>query len=235
MPNTPVSIAIDGPAGAGKSSVARRLAAELGFVYIDTGAMYRAVTLACLRRGVVHEPLDPAAVEAVLEELELTLGSRGEVWLNGEEVSAAVRNEAVTSKVSAVAALACVRRKMVELQRRIERGLRGGLRGVVMDGRDIGSHVLPHAEHRFYLDASLPERARRRRAQCSDDAELADLPLEAWIERIERRDRRDSQRALAPLKIADGAVVVDTTSMEELAVVRALLDAVRGRSETSAP
>jgi len=217
-------IAIDGPAGAGKSSVARRLAEELGYAYVDTGAMYRAVTLSCRRRGVVLEPLDEDAVTACVRQIELAVGRDGVVILQGEPVSEELRDREITRRVSAVSALASVRRAMVDLQRRTVREIvqQGG--GVVMDGRDIGSHVFPRARNRFYLDASLDERASRRRAQARNGTEFT---LDEWKQRIAERDRQDSERALSPLQVAEGAQVLHTDSLDEGEVIAELLRRIR--------
>jgi cytidylate kinase len=184
-------VAIDGPAGAGKSTVARAVADALGFTYLDTGAMYRCVALASLRRGV-----DPATLAA---ELDISLGDR--VLLDGEDVSDAIRTPAVSERASEVAAEPAVRRAMVAQQRRL---LRHG--DWVAEGRDIGTVVAPDAEVKVFLTADSAERARRRAAELGldPDAVLVEQAL---------RDARDSTRADSPLRPAEGAVELDTTGL----------------------
>jgi CMP/dCMP kinase len=216
---TPQIITIDGPAGAGKSTTARRVAEALGYVYIDTGAMYRAVTLAALRSGI--DLTDDAATALVRTlDVELQHGPDGQhTILNGEDVSVLIRSAAVTNAVSAVSALPGVRRSMVELQRRI--GMGGG---VVMDGRDIGSVVFPHADIKIYLVADVDERVRRRLAEVRSRGDEAH---EATIRhQIVERDRLDSSRADSPLVRPEGAIDVDTTSLTIDAQVQRILDIV---------
>lgn len=212
-------ITIDGPAGAGKSTTARRVAEALGFVYIDTGAMYRAVTLAVLRQGI--DMTDDAATQLVQTlDVELEHGPDGQhTFLNGEDVSLLIRSAAVTNAVSAVSALPGVRRAMVEIQRRI--GRRGG---VVMDGRDIGSVVFPDADVKIYLVADVDERVRRRLAEVQSRGEQ--VSEEAIRHQIVERDRLDSSRADSPLIRPHGAIDVDTTSLTIDGQVQRILDIV---------
>ncbi len=204
-------IAIDGPAGAGKSTIARALAASLGLGYLDTGAMYRAVTWAALRRGVAG---DEAAVAALAREVELEVGER--VLVDGVDVTAEIRTPEITAAVSAVAANSAVRAELVRRQRAWARARGGG----VLEGRDIGSVVFPDAEAKLYLTASPEVRAERRVAEAGGDvAEVAAA--------IARRDQADRNRADGPLREADGALVVDTSGMTIAQVVdhvRALLE-----------
>lgn len=202
-------IAIDGPAGAGKSSVAREVARALGAVYVDTGAMYRAVGLAALEAGI--EPGDSDAVAALVEDLRLDV-SETSIELDGVDVTRRIRSRDVTAAAAVVARHQVVRDALVRLQREL-----AASRLVVMEGRDIGTEVFPHADVKIYLTASLEERARRRIAQL-------DLPSDHETERrirsdIEQRDLSDSTRSASPLKKADDAVVVDTTHMEANEVV----------------
>ncbi|HSB87360.1 MAG TPA: (d)CMP kinase [Ilumatobacteraceae bacterium] len=192
-------IAIDGPAGAGKSTVARALAARLGLGYLDTGAMYRAVTWAAMRRGI--DVTDVDRVAALAEDLPLEVGDRG-VLVDGFDATTEIRSPEVTAAVSAVAANSRVRTELVKRQRRwaTERG------GGVLEGRDIGSVVFPNAELKLHLTASPRVRAERRGAEIGADVDRIEAE-------ILRRDHYDSSRVDSPLVQADGSVVVDTTGL----------------------
>ena len=206
-------IAIDGPAGAGKSTVARALAARLGLEYLDTGAMYRAVTLTATRRGIDTADLDRVATLA--EEISLEVGEDG-VVVDGSDVTAEIRSRDVTTAVSAVAANSAVRAEMVRRQRRWANERGGG----VLEGRDIGSVVFPDAELKLYLTASPRVRAERRVAEAGGDVD----EIEAAIE---RRDHHDSSRSDSPLVEAAGSIVLDTTGLsidEVLARIDLLLE-----------
>jgi cytidylate kinase len=221
----PSILTIDGPAGVGKSSVARRVAERLGFFHLDTGATYRAVTLAALRAGVGAETVDEAGLAPVLDATvagrRLQVGDGGRVWLDGAEVTELVRGAEVTALVSQVSALPAVRWALVKLQREIGEEKARTSRGVVVEGRDAGSYIFPQARWRFYLDASLRERARRRLAQEAGSSRAAEdrRALTAAMEGLAERDRIDRGRPLAPLRVPDGATVLDTTrlSLEEVA------------------
>ncbi len=211
-------IAIDGPAGAGKSTVARRLAARLGYRFLDTGALYRTVTLAALRAGL--DPDDEERVAALAESVSVVLepGDDGvRALLDGEDVSSEIRGSAVTTAVSTVAALPRVRAAMIPLQRAI-----AAERGVVAEGRDIGTVVFPDADVKFYLDADPAVRAGRRAAE-RGDADVQQVEAE-----IVARDRQDSGRAVAPLRAAEDAVRLDTTDLSIDDVVERLVAAVEG-------
>ncbi len=215
-----VKIAIDGPAGAGKSTVAREVARRLQIKYLDTGAMYRAVTLKLIR---ANTPLDDLRqVEALLQRTSLDLESGQKVFLDGEDVTAEIRQPHVNKLVSPVSAIPAVRRRLVELQQEI--ALRS--EGIIMDGRDIASRVMPHADFRFYLDASLEERARRRREE--QLLRGLELSLEDVAAEIEARDRIDTGRADSPLIVTPGAIVIDTTEMMFEQVVESILTEIRG-------
>lgn len=217
------SIAIDGPAGAGKSTLARQVAAALGYLYVDTGAIYRTLGLAALRRGV--DPQDGAAVVALLEDCTIDLRHGGDgvqrMYLNGEDVSQAIRLPEVSRYASGVSAIPEVRAHLMDMQRDLARR-----NDVVMDGRDIGTVVLPAADVKVFLTASPEERARRRweELQQRGTPEAYEEVLKDLVE----RDAKDSGRAAAPLRRAEDAVEVDTTgcSLEEslerlLSVIRA--------------
>ncbi len=216
-------IAIDGPAGAGKSTVARTVAKKLGFIYLDTGAMYRAITLAALRRNEdLHD-------DELLEKLTLSVkldikneegGGENVIFLDGEDVSQAIRSPQVSRNVSYVASSPRVRRIMAGLQRRF--GSRGR---VVMDGRDIGTHVMPDAEYKFFLTASLQERARRRMTELAAKGES--IPLPSMMEEIAARDKIDSERECAPLRAAVDAIHIDTTELTIDQVIEAVIERVR--------
>lgn len=202
-----MNIAIDGPAGAGKSTIAKLLAAKLGILYLDTGAMYRAIGLKALNIGV--DISDAVAVEKMLADTKINVGQENgvqHVYLDGNDVSTAIRENSVSKAASDISAVPCVRYKMVELQRDIASKC-----DTVLDGRDIGTFVLPNAEHKIFLTASAEERAKRRYAELK--AKGSDLTLEQIKDDIEKRDYNDSHRVLAPLKKADDATEIDTTSM----------------------
>jgi len=219
--NTPMQIAIDGPAGAGKSTIAKRLAKEFGILYLDTGAMYRAVGLKALRTG--RDPWDQGAVIGLLPDIDIDItheDGQQHVWLGGEDVSQAIRTPEAGMAASAVAVIPDVRLKMVKMQQDIARN-----RAVVMDGRDIGTYVLPDAPYKFFLTASVAERARRR---CLDhEAQGKKVPLKEMIGEIEKRDKNDSGRAFAPLKQADDAILIDSTGKSIDDVVAEIISHIR--------
>ncbi|MEU0499161.1 (d)CMP kinase [Mycobacterium sp. NPDC006124] len=223
--SAPLTIAVDGPAGTGKSSVSRGLARALGARYLNTGAMYRIVTLAVLRAGL--DPDDAAAVAELASGVDLAVGFDPDedlYFLGGEDVSVEIRGDAVTKAVSAVSAVPEVRTRLVERQRE----LADGTVAVVVEGRDIGTVVLPHADLKVYLTASPEERARRRNDQNVD----AGLPgdYDAVLADVVRRDHLDSTRAVSPLRAADDAVVVDSSDMTQSETVARLLDLVEQRA-----
>lgn len=213
-------VALDGPAGTGKSSVSKGLARVLGARYLDTGAMYRIVTLAVLRAGV--ELTDPDAIAAVAQTVRLAVdGDRA--YLAGEDVSVEIRADAVTGAVSQVSAVPAVRTRLVDLQRESAAG--GG--SVVVEGRDIGTVVLPDADVKIFLTASAETRAHRRNEQ-NVAAGLAD-DYDGVLADVRRRDQLDSTRATAPLRAADDAVIVDTGAMTQDQVVDRLRELVEQR------
>lgn len=218
-------VAIDGPAGSGKTTVSRSVAERLGYVVLDTGALYRTLALASARAG-----LDPAKddvggfVSALVARGAIALVPRNDggasVLLDGEDVSAAIRTPEMSERASVVSAIPEVRAALLELQRAVGQG-----GGVVVEGRDIGSVVFPDAEAKFFLTASLPRRAERR------FAELAARPgapsMSAVIDQVSERDRRDSERATAPLRQAPGAELLDSTDLTVDEVVERIVSAVR--------
>jgi cytidylate kinase len=221
-----VVVAVDGPAGTGKSSVSRGLAHELRARYLDTGAMYRIVTLAVLRAGI--DLTDQVAVVAVASNAKLSVGydpDEDRSYLDGEDVSSEIRGDEVTTAVSAVSSVPAVRTRLVDLQRT----LIGGPGNVVVEGRDIGTVVLPDADVKIFLTASAETRARRRNDQNVAAGLLDDYP--AVLADVRRRDHLDSTRAVSPLRAAPDALVVDTSEMTEPEVVAHLLQLVKQRSE----
>jgi cytidylate kinase len=221
-----VVVAVDGPAGTGKSSVSRGLARALQARYLDTGAMYRLVTLAVLRAGV--DPAAQAAVEAVAAAAQLSVGydpDEDRSYLDGQDVSLEIRGDEVTKAVSAVSSVPSVRTRLVELQRT----LASGPGSVVVEGRDIGTVVLPDADVKVFLTASAETRARRR----NDQNVAAGLPDDyaGVLADVRRRDHLDSTRAVSPLRAASDALLVDTSEMTESDVIAHLLQLVKQRSE----
>jgi cytidylate kinase len=221
-----VIVAVDGPAGTGKSSVSRGLAKALRARYLDTGAMYRLVTLAVLRAGVSLD--DPAEIANV--DAPLSVGYDPDedcAYLGAEDVSTEIRGDPVTSAVSAVSAVPAVRARLVKRQRE----LAAGPGSVVVEGRDIGTVVLPDADVKIFLTASAETRARRRNDQ-NVSAGLAD-DYDGVLADVRRRDHLDSTRAVSPLRAADDALVVDTSDMTEPEVVAHLLELVHRHSRVA--
>lgn len=201
------NIAIDGPAGAGKSTIAKRVSSELSFIYVDTGAMYRSIALYLLRKDI--SAADVEAVKAALEEIEIAIqyvNGEQHVLLNGEDVSGQIRTEEVGNMASKSSALPCVRAKLLELQKKLARE-----HDVVMDGRDIGTNILPDAQLKIYLTASVDTRANRRYKELLEKG--TDCDLEAIKKDIEQRDYQDMHRETAPLMQAEDAVYLDSSDM----------------------
>jgi len=223
--NSDVVVAIDGPAGTGKSSVSKGLARSLGARYLDTGAMYRIVTLAALRAGV--DPGDADAVGSIASTVQLSVSydpDADRCYLAGEDVSVEIRGDEVTRAVSAVSSVPAVRTRLVRLQR----AMAGGPGSVVVEGRDIGTVVLPDAPVKIFLTASAETRALRRNEQ-NVAAGLAD-DYDSVLADVRRRDHLDSTRKVSPLRAAADAVVVDTSDMTEAQVIAHLLELVRQNS-----
>ncbi len=227
------SIAIDGPAGAGKSTLAKALAQSLDAMYLDTGAMYRAIGLHCLRRGVAVTSPSAVAAAARAADIEVRYeGGRQHIYLEGEDVSRAIREPEVSMAASAVSAVPQVRERMVELQRQIARG-----QNVIMDGRDIGTHVLPNATLKIYLTASAEVRARRRWRELQEKG-MPDSYEQVLADMIQR-DYQDTHRAASPLEPAVDAVPFDNSSLtleEAVARLRALaLSAIESARKEASP
>ena len=212
------NIAIDGPAGAGKSTIARMVAGKLGFLYVDTGAMYRAMALYMLLHEI--DISDEASVEDACEKIEIQLkyeNNAQQVYLNGENVSQQIRQEEVGKAASVVSAYPTVRKTLLGLQQGI-----AARENIIMDGRDIGTCVLPNAQLKIYLTASVHTRALRRYQELLDKGTAC--VLEEIEKDIEDRDYRDMHRAVAPLKVADDAVVVDSSEMNIDEVTEKILE-----------
>lgn len=210
------NVAIDGPAGAGKSTVAKRVAKELGFVYVDTGAMYRALAVFFLKQGL--KPEDTEKIAQSCKDANVSIGYEDgvqQVYLNGENVTSMLREEAVGNMASVSSAIKEVRAQLLELQRELAR-----TKDVVMDGRDIGTNILPNADVKVYLTASVETRAKRRYLELQEKGVACDLQEIAHD--IEERDTRDMNRDIAPLRQAEDAVLVDSSNMTIDEVVEAI-------------
>lgn len=212
-----INIAIDGPAGAGKSTVAKEVAKRLGYIYIDTGAMYRALTLQALELGI--EIGDEEALNEYLKNHTIQLINESgiqKVKIDGKDITKEIRSREVTQNVSLVSSHPLVRESMVEIQRELAKG-----NNVVMDGRDIGTNVLPNAEVKIFLTASIDERAKRRYKELIDSGIEADL--NQIMADIELRDKKDQERSVNPLKKADDAILLDTSMYNIEEVVQKIL------------
>lgn len=217
------NIAIDGPAGAGKSTIARLAAKRLGFVYVDTGAMYRAIALYFLRKGIRHE--DVQTIASLVQGAEITIryvDGTQQVILNGEDVSGQIRTEEVGNMASATSAIPAVRAHLLELQRNLAASA-----NVIMDGRDIGTCILPDADVKIFLTASTSVRAMRRYRELQEKGMMCNL--EEIEQDIIERDARDMNRETAPLKQAEDAMLLDSSDMTLEQVVQAILEAAFSR------
>lgn len=218
------SIAIDGPAGAGKSTLARALARELGYLYVDTGAIYRTVALRAREAGA--DPSDPEQVAPLLEDLDLRMDYGGDgvqrMYLSGRDVTEAIRENEISALASQVAALPAVREFLLDFQRKQARE-----HNVVMDGRDIGTVVLPRAGVKIFLTAAPEARARRRTAELLQRGQDADF--DEILREIRQRDEQDENRPVAPLRQAEDAALLDTTNLDLKGSLEALLTLVRER------
>lgn len=217
-----MNIAIDGPAGAGKSTIAKMLAKELKFVYLDTGAMYRTIGLKAHNSALTT--FDTAAIQKMLDNTVIEIcydDGVQRIFCDGKDVSAAIREHYVSKLASDFSALVCVRLKMVDLQRQL--ALKAN---TILDGRDIGTFVLPNAEFKFFVTASIQERASRRYKELTLKGERCDL--EVLQEDIRQRDYNDEHRDFAPLKRAEDAILIDTTFMSIEQVVEKLIKIIHG-------
>lgn len=212
-----VTVAIDGPAAAGKSTIAKKVAEKLGYVYIDTGAMYRCVTLLALQKGV--DPQDEKAVEQLLPEINIDMKPNHVVLLNGCDVSKDIRSRNVADNVSYIASYKNIRLFLVDLQRKLAKNV-----SVVMDGRDIGTYVLPDANVKIFQVASVATRAQRRYKENLEKG--IKCTLEEVEEELKKRDYIDSHRSFAPLKQADDAYMLDTSYMTIDEVVTKVIDII---------
>lgn len=215
------NIAIDGPAGAGKSTIAKLVAKEKGYIYVDTGAMYRGLAIHFLDKGI--QPQETEKVIEACKDAEVTIAYEDavqHVYLNGKDISSRLRNEEVGNMASVTSAIPEVRKKLLELQQNLAK-----TQNVIMDGRDIGTCVLPHADVKVYLTASVETRAKRRYQELQEKGE--DCNLEEIAHDIEERDRRDMTREIAPLKQAEDAVLVDSSDMTIAEVVKTIVDLCR--------
>ena len=210
-------VAIDGPGGAGKSTVAKEVAHALGIDYIDTGAMYRAVGYKIIRDGI--DPGDEKAVEKMLSETDIDF-VRGDILLDGEKVNSQIRTPEVSEMASLCSAYAFVRKKLVATQRKM-----GETKSIIMDGRDIGTNVLAGAEYKFFVTASPDERAKRRQKELSEKGR--DISYEEVLGDIIKRDNKDTTRKLNPLKQAEDAILIDTTGMTVEEVVSRILKEIK--------
>ena len=215
-----INIAIDGPAGAGKSTVAKRIAEIMHLTYVDTGAMYRALGLKAVRNGI--DPGDAEAVAPILTDTTVTfikINGEQHVVLDGEDVNELIRTEEISHAASVISTLPEVRQKLVDLQREIARST-----DTVMDGRDIGTVVLPNTPYKFYVTASAEVRAKRRFIEYQQKGILGDMTYEDVLNEVKTRDERDMNREFSPLRPAENAVIIDTSEMSIDEAVDAVIE-----------
>lgn len=220
----PIQIAIDGPSGAGKSTMAKLVSQKLGIMYLDTGAMYRALALKAIRQNI--DTTDSEKVTELLSDFDISIKYENgiqKVILNGEDVSEKIRTDEVSMGASNVSAIPAVRKRLVELQQKI-----AGNTSVIMDGRDIGTHVLPNADVKIFLTASTAQRALRRYNEQKEKGILK-KSLEEIEKEIEVRDYNDSHRAASPLRQADDAVLLDTSNYSIEESVEKILEIIRNK------
>lgn len=216
------AVAIDGPAGSGKSTVAKLIASEMGYIYVDTGAMYRTVGYYCIKNNIDYNNKND--VENILDNIKIELKFEDgiqKIYLDGEDVTSTIRTQEVAKSASKVAAMAKVRQKLVSIQKDI-----AAKNKVVMDGRDIGTNVIPNAKTKIYLDAGVAQRAKRR---CNElDEKNIAYNYDEIVKEITERDNYDKNRSVNPLKAADDAVVIDTSDMSIDEVKNAIVNIIRG-------
>ncbi|MFC4387676.1 (d)CMP kinase [Gracilibacillus marinus] len=212
-----IAIAIDGPAAAGKSTVAKLVAEQMGYIYVDTGAMYRAITYVTIKNNI--SPDNSSAILNELKKSDITLTKEFDVFINGENVTDEIRSNEVTQLVSKIASIPEVRKEMVQRQQQLVRN-----RGIVMDGRDIGTHVIPDAEVKIFLIASVDERAIRRHSENKNKGIPSDV--EKLKIEIAQRDKQDMERVTSPLKKAEDAIEIDTTQLSIKDVVNQIIKIV---------
>ena len=211
-------VAIDGPAGAGKGTITKNVGEQLGLINIDTGAMFRCVTLNLLQEKV--DIKDEEKIKEILETINIELKENGEVFLNGQNVSKKIREDQVNSMVSPVSVMPIVRKKLLDLQRKMSQG-----KNIIMEGRDIGTVVFPNADVKIYLDATPEERARRRVKQNHEKG--IDCSYEETLKNIIDRYKRDSTREVAPLKQAEDAIYIDSSDMTIEQVVEKIVNLIQ--------
>ncbi len=218
-----MQIAIDGPAGAGKSTISKFVASEMGYLYIDTGAMYRAIGYKALENNISLDESEKIDAMAKESEIELKITDHGQsIYLDGKDVTGKIRTPEVSMAASKVSAIGGVRRTLVELQRKI-----AGSNNVIMDGRDIGTVVLPDAEIKIFLTASAEDRAMRRYLELKEKG--TETSYQAVLEDMQKRDYQDSHRAESPLKAADDATVIDTSGQTLGESVQLIVDFIKSR------
>lgn len=225
MNSAVIAVAIDGPAGAGKSTIARAAAERMGFIYVDTGALYRTIGLAAYRRGI--EGTDTASIIKMLPELSIDLCYQGgvqHVRLNGEDVSSYIRTPQISGYASQVSAIPEVRTYLLDLQRQMAQK-----QSVIMDGRDIGTVILPHAQVKIFLTASAQARAERRCAELREKGEQ--VTVQEVLAEMQVRDKQDSSRSAAPLRQAEDAVCVDTSALTLEQSIAAVLRVIQSGIE----
>ena len=213
-------IAIDGPAGSGKGTIAKKVASKINAINVDTGAMFRCVALQALRENVSLEEIEK--IKNILNNIEIDLKPNGKVFLNGEDVSKAIREEEVSKYSSPISTISDVREKLLHMQRKL-----GEFNDIVMEGRDIGTVVFPNANVKIYLDASPEERARRRIRQNLEKGIKSNY--EEVLEEIKKRDFRDISRDIAPLKKAEDAIYIDSTNLSIEEVTEKILDIIKSK------
>ena len=216
-----IAVAVDGPAGSGKSTVAKELAKELGLIYVDTGAMYRSIGYQCIKNGISTADTDAVAEAAKNINMEICyIDGKQRIFVDALDITDEIRTQNVADAASAVAKIPEVRKTLVKLQREIAKN-----NNVIMDGRDIGSNVLPDAQVKVYLDADVSERAKRRCGELAEKGEQHDFYK--VLDEIMARDKQDKERKVNPLVIADDAVIIDTTNMKITQVKEAIAELIR--------